>query len=511
MRTLLLTAIAVVTATLAPAQVLDIGSRRELFVDDLLIAGLAGGARQQLHQPRPQELTLVHDAPWEGSGTGYHSVFYDGKKYRLYYKAWHLAVTEKGVNTGTHPLYACYAESPDGIHWTKPELGLVEFKGSKANNIVLAPGQVGSVNPDPGHLAVFMDDNPACDPAARFKAIFRSNKPHGLLPFASADGLHWRPLTEKPAITHGAFDSQNLAFWDGAHGVYRAYWRYFTSGSTDGENWKPSGDRAIRTAVSKDFITWTDEKDLVYVDSPPEQLYTNVVKPYERAPHLLLGFPARYIERGWNASMEALPELEHRRMRGKASPRYGMAVTEGLFMASRDGVTFKRWNDAFLPPGPERAGSWNYGHQYIAWHPVRTKSTLEGAPDELSLYATESYWTGDSSALRRYTLRMDGFVSIRAPRSGGTLTTRPFTFQGKGLELNMATSAAGQMRVEIQDAQGRPLPGFSLSDCEPVYGDSLDRRVVWKGSPDLAAHAGKPVRLFVELQDADWYAFRFVP
>jgi hypothetical protein len=494
----------------AAAQPLDIGSRRELFVDDHLIGQLTGGAQQRLHYPQPQEIAIIHDAPWEGSGTGYHSVFHDGERYRMYYKAWHLAVSDKGVNTGTHPLYSCYAESDDGIHWRKPELGLFEFKGSKANNIVLAPGEVAGTRPDPGHLAVFMDENPACDPKARFKAIFHTSKPRGLLAFASPDGLHWSPLASKPVITNGAFDSQNLAFWDGARGVYRAYWRYFTEGVTNTDTWKPGGIRAIRTATSKDLITWENEADLKYVDSPPEQLYTNVVKPYPRAPHLLLGFPTRYIERGWSDSMRALPEREHRELRSKTNDRYGMAITEGLLMASRDGVTFKRWNEAFLPPGIERPGTWNYGHQYIAWHVVQTKSALEGAPDELSLYAGESYWTDNSSALRRYTLRLDGFVSIYAPRTGGDLITKPLKFDGRALELNFASSAAGGIRVEIQDEGGKALPGFALADCPPIFGDSIARQVTWSDGADVSALAGKTVRLRFVLEDAHLYALQFI-
>src|SRR5262249_25016873 len=162
------------------------------------------------------------------------------------------------------------------------------------------------------------------------------------------------------------------------------------------------GIRAIRTASSKDFIHWSAPVDVTYVDSPPEELYTNQVKPYYRAPQILIGFPTRYTDRGWGDSLKALPELENREWRARANRRYGTAVTEALMMASRDGVKFKRWNEAFLPPGIEREGTWNYGHQYIAWHVIETKSALEGAPNELSLFATESYWTGNSSLLRRY-------------------------------------------------------------------------------------------------------------
>ena len=105
----------------------------------------------------------------------------------------------------------------------------------------------------------------------------------------------------------------------------------------------------------------------------------------------------------WSASLRALPELEARQSRGRASERYGAALTDALLMASRDGVSFKRWNEAFLRPGIERPGTWHYGHQYMAWHVVETESAIPGAPRELSFYAVESYWTRPGSALRGYT------------------------------------------------------------------------------------------------------------
>jgi len=485
-----------------------IGSRLELFVDDFIIDRLHG-ARSVLHHPVPRETAIVHDAPWEGSGSGYHSVFQDGSLYRMYYKAWHLDVSGGRLKSNAHPLYCCYAESDDGIRWRKPKLGLFEFRGSKANNIVMASGKFGAVNVDAGHPAVFKDDNPNCPARARYKAFFRSAGPHGLLAFGSPDGLHWSPLADRPVITAGAFDSQNLAFWDPVREQYRAYWRIFTAGVTTGKTWRPAGVRAIRTATSNDFIHWGPHADLTYKNSPPEHLYTNQVKPYYRAPHILIGFPTRYVERGWSDSMRALPELEHRKLRAAASLRYGTALTEGLLMASRDGVLFERWSEAFLRPGIQRPGTWQYGQGYIAWHLVETRSSLPGAPNELSLYATESYWTGDSSELRRYTLRIDGFVSVQGPMSGGELVTRPLTFNGSRLLLNFSTGAAGAIQVELQDASGSPYRGFALADCNVVFGDELARPVSWKGGAELASLAGKPVRLRFVLHDADLYAFRF--
>ncbi len=492
-------------------EAIDIGSRRELFVDDYLIEKLGGGAELRLHHPVPRELVLVHDAPWEGSGCGYHSVFRDGKVYRMYYKAWHLDVSGGKLNAGAHPLYCCYAESDDGIHWRKPELGLHEFRGSKANNIVLVSGPMGKAQVDAGHPAVFKDENPNCPADARYKAIVRSAGPRGLLVLKSPDGLHWSPLSEQPVITDGAFDSQNLAFWDPLRKEYRAYWRVFTAGVTTEKVWRPSGYRAIRTATSPDLLHWGPHADLVYADSPDEHLYTNQVKPYYRAPHIFIGFPTRYVERGWSDSMRALPELEHRKLRASAHLRYGTALTEALLMASHDGVHFKRWNEAFLRPGIERPGTWHYGHQYIAWYVVETRSALPGAPNELSLYATESYWTGNSSALRRYTLRIDGFVSVWAPFAGGELLTKPLVFAGSKLTLNFSTSAAGGIRVAIERADGSPIPGFTLAECHEVFGDQLDRTVTWDGGSDLSKLAGQSVRLRFQLRDADLFSLRFAP
>lgn len=489
---------------------LNIQSRRELFVENGLIEKLTGDARQQLHHPTPQEIVLEHNKPWEGTGSGYHSVFQDGDRYRMYYKAWHLDVSDGKVKTDRHPLFCCYAESKDGIHWEKPALGLYEFQGSKENNIVMTSGTLGPLEVDAGHPAVFKDENPEVPEDARYKAFFRSAKPNGLLPFKSLDGIHWTPMTDKPILhNQGAFDSQNLAFWDPTIKKYRAYWRIFTEGTTDDDQWKPGGYRAIRTAVSDDFVHWESQTDLTYVNSPVEHLYVNQVKPYHRAPHLLLGFPVRYVERGWSDSMRSLPDLQDREARSKGSDRYGMAITESLVMASRNGHHFNRWNEAFLRPGIERRGTWHYGQQYLAWHLVETQSALAGAPPELSLYATESYWHGKGSELRRYTLRLDGFVSINAPMSGGELITKPVSFEGGSLHLNFSTSAAGYIRVEIQDVNGKAITGYSLEECNELFGDTIDRQVTWKSGTDTSALANQPVRLRFELRDADLYSFCF--
>ena len=121
----------------------------------------------------------------------------------------------------------------------------------------------------------------------------------------------------------------------------------------------------------------------------------------------------------------------------------------------------------------------------------------------------EHAWVDETHAERRYTIRLDGFTSLNAPLAGGAFISKPLIFTGKQLSINYATSAAGSLRVEIQDESGTPIPGFSLEDCLEHYGDSVDQVITWKGGSDLSALAEKPVRLRFVLADGDLYSFRF--
>ncbi len=351
---------------------IEIGDRLELFLDGQLIGKLSGGAAQRLHHPTPQEVAIVFDAPWEGSGCGYHSVFQDGDLYRMYYRGWQLTVEGKKL-TQPHPPVTCYAESRDGIHWTKPRLKRQPFEGSKDNNIILTLDSMGGAPATRRTSPCSRTATPTPRPTQGTRPSFVRG-PKGLLPYKSADGLAWSPMATQPVITRGAFDSQNLAFWDPLRREYRCYFRDFRNGLRD-----------IKTATSQDFLTWTEPQWLTYPQAPKEQLYTNQILPYYRAPHIFIGLPTRYVDRGWNASIKAAPELTEREQRAEASRRYGTAVTEGLLMSSRDGQTFHRWGEAFLRPGPARPGSWAYGDQYIAWQMVETASKLPGAARAFAL------------------------------------------------------------------------------------------------------------------------------
>lgn len=470
----------------ADSDPVDIGSRRELFVDEALIARREG-AELRLHQPIPREIVLVHDAPWEGSGTSYHTIFRDGPILRMYYIAGELT-NEDGTKMASRPLFACYAESRDGIHWDKPVLGLFEFEGSKANNIVWSAPQLDNFTP-------FKDPNPDCPPDELYKSV--SAGPGGLFALKSSDAIHWSRLIDRPILTKGAFDTQNNAFWDPVRKHYWCYIRDFHDGVRD-----------IRVATSPNFRDWTEPEPIAFVEAPEEALYTNQVRPYDRAPHIFLGFPARYVERPWSPSFDALPDVEHRKNRMRFSPRFGTALTDGQFMTSRDGRTFRRWDETFLRPGPERRDNWVYGDGYVGLGLIELPAEDPDAPPELSLYAPENHWKREER-LRRHTIRIDGFASLHARRAPGEVVTKPIVVAGGELTLNFSTSAAGSVRVELQEADGTPIPGFALDDCDELFGDSLDRAATWKCRADVSRIAGRPIRLRLVLSDADVYSFQF--
>jgi len=473
----------------------NIGSRLELFVDRWLVAEMHDVAFR-LHAPHLEPTVL----PMQGH---YMTVFQDGDRYRAYYRRSDLSYTGE-LYDGNAGEATCYAESRDGVAWDVPDLGLCMFDGSHHNNVVQRMPPFGT------NFAPFLDANPAVDRPGRYKALagthpFSDMPGSGLHAFRSADGIHWEMMGNRAVIIplEYGLDSQNVSFWSVAEQRYVCFFRSFLP-PTDGDcpacwtlnpedlalvrpwtamteealqayrsRWThpiPGRYRSISRTTSEDFIHWT--KPVVMAPNlPGEHLYTNQTHPYFRAPHIYIALPTRFH-----------PE------RGES--------TDILFMTTRagSGLFDRLFTEAFIRPGldPQR---WGNRSNYAACGVVPT------GPAEMSIY--------HGPASRRYTLRTDGFVSLHAGADAGTMNTRPFVFDGSQLMLNLSTSAAGGARVEMQHALGKPLPGRALADCPPIFTDAVAHTVRWRNGSDVSRWIGKPVRLHVELREADLYAVQF--
>ena len=484
----------------APSEVREVGSGLQLLWDDWLIESL-DNVRHVLHRPEPREIVLRRDRPWEDHAIYNPVVIKDGYRYRMWYRA---RAVEK-------PILTAYAESLDGIHWVKPELGLIDHEGSKENNLVWpVPGGIGR------SVSVVKDGNLEADPRERYKAITNQGTtlPSGreialLYGLASPDGLRWRMIRQEPivvpplgtepsipttsscgtnpGVTTPSMPGAGTAVEAGRWTERRWARDPITSCSkrTSGPVERISRIRDIRRFTSTDFRNWSEPQYIGLGDTPLEHLYKNSAVRYYRRPDLILMFPKRFLPtRKFHADWPAPGQ------------------SEAVFMFSRDGVNFdRRFMEAFLRPGPNP----------LNWHEraIQVGPTLvPTAPGEMSLYYVEQGKT-DQVRIRRAVLREDGFVSLRAPYRGGMVRTRLLKFSGSKLILNYSTSAAGSIRVEIQDAAGAPIPGYALEDCPEIYGDEIEREVTWRAGSGVEGLAGRTVRLRISMKDADLYSLRF--
>jgi len=449
-------------------EAVPIADRLQLFLDDWLIESMHD-LELRLHSPQPAEIVLRKDKPWEDDVMYDPVVIKDGPRYRMWYR----------TNFQAPPFYTGYAESKDGVQWVKPSLGLIDFNGSKDNNLVWSSGS----DKRSGYvLSVFKDTNPKAAEDERYKAIGVTEGCKAVLGLLSSDGLRWRPLGGQPIIRgpegDSLFDSHNIAFWDAPRSQYVAYVRGWPTGC-------PAGIRSIRRTVSTDFRNWSPLEYLDLGSSPPEHLYKNAATPYYRRPDILLMFPKRFLE-----NRQADPDWAHK------------GLSDIVFMSSRDGLCWdRRFMEAFMRPGPDPL-NWHERAIEVGQGLVPTKD------GRMSLYYIEHYRT-DSVHIRRGVLRVDGLVSVHARYAAGELVTRPLVFEGRRLEINYASSAAGSVRIGIEEPSGQPITGYAVGECEEIFGDELCRVPSWAGNSDVSGLAGRPVRLRIHLQDADLYSFRF--
>jgi len=457
------------------ADVINLDSRRELFVDSFLI-GKLDGVELRMHEPHREGVALKFDRPWEGGFAGYTTVIKDGEMFRMYYRGLPVAGRDGSVSE-----CVCYAESKDGISWIKPNVGLFEVNGARENNVVWTNA------PFAHNFSPMLDDRPGVPATERFKAL--GGTAHtGLHAFKSPDGIHWRPMQADAVFTKGAFDSQNVAFWSPSEQQYICYFRTFRKVGAEGFRW-------ISRTTSKDFIHWTEPVEMEFGDTPPEHLYTNGTHPYFRAPHIYIALAKRFFPTKTALNPEQAAKLVD-------NPGYRVASSDSIFMTTRGGNHYDRtFMEAFIRPGPDP-------QDWVARDNTPALGVVPANPREMFIYRM-SHYAQPSSHTARYTLRTDGFVSVHAPYRGGELVTKPITFTGNRLKINFSTSAAGGVRVEIQGENGKAIPGLALADCPEMIGDEIERAVSWASGMNVSSLAGKAVRLRFALRDADLYSLRF--
>ena len=492
-------------------KVIDIENRREMFWSDYLIDNTRTTARLTVNKPVRLDTPIRMDAPWDGNSISYPQILpMEDGSYRMYYLTGSFA---GGTFTGYTEMLFCMLESNDGIEWTRPSLGVVEWNGSTDNNIVLKESKENVLD----NFFIFRDENPACPADELYKALTLIENPDVPFPgcrelwfWISPDGIRFKngwKMTDGTVPNGGIFDSVNTGYWDEKKEKYVAYVRGLHDGPGRGT---ANGLRDIRYIESDDFRNWTNPVILNYGDSDDVELYTNQISRYYRAPHILTGFPVRYTERHWwvksNDFIGGEKNLAMRKSRAEKLERVGFVVTDGLFMSSHDGLNWHRFDEAMFPPEAEHTCNWIYGDGYTAYGMIETPRAYPHTTKELSMYMLNGKHETDKCCLYRHVIRLDGFASYRADYEQKVVCTKPLMFEGDTLTLNFKTSARGYIFVRVLDYYGKPFEGFQSYE---IFGDAYDRPVLFDSGAELSKLKGKPIRLEFLMSDADIYSMKF--
>ena len=487
---------------------IDVGSRRQLFIDDRFIAE-GSNVAWTLEKPDVQDESLL--APlksWEqGRAGAWASILRHDGRIHFWYDAYQWDAESGHVARDTHAY--CYAVSDDGVHFDKPDLGLIDIDGSTRNNACMRSVEGGPV---------FID--PTASRGERFRFIGRwapvrgcAWKPiagideHHTWMFTSPDGVHWNRGRE-PLLTRWLGGTQS-AVWDedlgrwalflrahlpGAHAVTRrAVARMeVAAGALDRPLHLPASadsgkPRPSHLSDELPFVLDVDEDD-----APGAQVYVGNVTKYERAQNVYLAF---------------IPVWFDRRVAPDASDK-----VEVQLAFSRDGIHWQRpWREPLISPGV--LGPASAGQIFPVQNPIVVSDEIwlyfnAMAEDHLS----ETQVKGNS-LMARAIWRLDRFVSVGSEaRGSGEIVTPPLRCGGGRLLVNANAGAEGHLRVAIEYPDGIELPGHALGECLPFRGDSTSAIVRWRGADgDVPAPVDHPVRLRFELNDCRLYAFEFQP
>lgn len=474
-----------------------VGSGKQLFVDKKFIRA-DSGIELRMNPPVKMGVVLTADRAWEtGWISGAGTVLEDGGVYRMWYMA-----MPRVQSFEDDRFRLCYAESKDGVNWQKPNLGIYDWRGSKANNILIET----SIENAGG---VFID--PKAPPQERYKLVGilpkRSNPPEGdgLYVYTSADGLRWKLNPKRVMPFHS--DTVNMAFFDTRIQKYVAFLRTWDPlrkvGRVETDDimqpWPFDKNVPPSRIWKSDVFPASREIPMAFgydeQDPKPSDHYTSAVVQYPWADDAYFMFPSAFLH---------FPPPPKSRFKSDGPLDIQMAI-------SRDGKLFQRVERApYIELG--LSGSRDGGSLYMFIGMIRHG-------DELYQYyggvrhthgAFVGYPEIDSvGSIFQVVQRPDGFVSVNAPMSGGSFNTPPLRFEGNRLMLNLNGSAMGEVLVELQDEKGAPRKGYSFADCDPIHGNHLQKIVTWNGSSDLQALSSQPGQLAFKLRSVKLYAFQF--
>jgi len=453
------------------------GHRAEPMVDAYLIETMEGLSFRYT-PPQKRGCALAYDRPWENPGSCIHSVLEDDENIKLYYRGYrrdpYQPVSENNFDT------ACLAVSKDGIHFERAALRQIEFDGSLENNILSAlKGHGGDVNVSLGDINAFYDTNPACKPEEKYKLVtvvqdHKGMYKYTLYAYCSADGIHWRKMSDVPVCTKGELDTWPISFWDAHAGLYRCYSRYFDDHGAYSRAWG-QGIRAIQSCVSTDFIHWSEPVFNQYEEGIHDHLYTCSAVPMPGAEHVLMCMSMRF----WFERIKVRNDTEYH--------GHPNGVSDAIFMTSRNGVNWDRTiQDAWLTAGP-------CDHEWTQRNFIVGGGVIERGNDCL-FYVNQNYMWDDES-LWVYSVPRLRFMGLHADAKGGCFLTKDLHFRSDDICLNYATSAYGHVKVTVLDADGQEMYA-----SEEIYGNEFSHCI---HVPGLAAARG---RLKIEMKEATLYA-----
>jgi len=495
------------------AEPLSIANRRQLLFDERFVQQ-ATNIQFIMHPPcKTGDIIVASEPDWRLSG--YHSVLFDAGVYHLWYSSGGCVL---------------YARSKDGIHFEKPALNLM--KHSLTNDVTPPPNMVmgkglGGVKGPMHGLYVFIDPN--APRKERFKLVANPKEFDSLLQvFASPDGIHWK-LRYRDVIVYNTsvkphhLDSQNVIFWDDRLHKYVAYFRRnlrdeTAQGRTVARSESPGFKHFPRVEDSPVVMRvdnlYRGNFDLMGTNSRAViDVYASGAIKYPWAQDSYFMFPWQYYH------------YDKHQAEFETQAPINAGVVDARFAASRDGIKWERFDyQPWIRLGMK--GELDSKRIYMVYGIVPGANETElymyylgtsethgwGRPDsnnDALLTAAGVAPTGPN-AISRLVLRRDGFVSVRAPYTGGEFTTPLLRFAGEQLLLNVDTSSSGELRVEIQDEAGKQIPGLTLNDCDIIHtANEINRPVKWNGKKEISSLEGKPVRLRFVMRDVDLYAFQF--